>query len=204
MREEATTLARFFLPQIAFYGITSLGIALLNSRRRFAAAAFAPVLNNVIVIAALSRSPTSSTATSPSTRRSATAGHAAARARDHGRIIAMTWSCGSRMRRAASTSDPGFAVAPSRGARGGPAVGLDRRLRDREPDRAAGRAHPRDRTGGRRSPRTSRVHLLPAPPRAPRGHAHHDVRPRARRASSGETTTPTATGSPSASGSSLW
>ena len=53
IREEATTLARFFLPQITFYGITSLGIALLNSRRRFAAAAFAPVLNNVIVIAAL-------------------------------------------------------------------------------------------------------------------------------------------------------
>ena len=53
MRQEATTLARFFLPQITFYGITSLGIALLNSRRRFAAAAFAPVLNNVIVIGAL-------------------------------------------------------------------------------------------------------------------------------------------------------
>jgi len=53
VRSEATTLARFFLPQIVFYGITSLGIALLNSRRRFAAAAFAPVLNNVIVIAAL-------------------------------------------------------------------------------------------------------------------------------------------------------
>ena len=53
VRSEATTLARFFLPQIVFYGITSLGIALLNSRRRFAAAAFAPVLNNLIVIAAL-------------------------------------------------------------------------------------------------------------------------------------------------------
>ena len=36
VRSEATTLARFFLPQIVFYGITSLGIALLNSRRRFA------------------------------------------------------------------------------------------------------------------------------------------------------------------------
>src|SRR4030095_961010 len=53
IREEATTLARFFLPQITFYGITSLGIALLNSRRRFAAAAFAAVLHHVIVIAAL-------------------------------------------------------------------------------------------------------------------------------------------------------
>ncbi len=53
IRSEATTLARFLLPQITFYGITSLGIALLNSRRRFAAAAFAPVLNNIIVIGAL-------------------------------------------------------------------------------------------------------------------------------------------------------
>ena len=57
VRSEATTLARFFLPQIVFYGITSLGIALLNSRRRFAAAAFAPVLNNVIVIARPHRAP---------------------------------------------------------------------------------------------------------------------------------------------------
>ncbi len=53
IREEATTLARFFLPQIPFYGLTALGVALLNARRRFAAPAFAPVLNNLIVIAAL-------------------------------------------------------------------------------------------------------------------------------------------------------
>jgi putative peptidoglycan lipid II flippase len=43
-------LLRWFLPQILFYGLTAVGNALLNSRRRYAAAAFAPVLNNVMVI----------------------------------------------------------------------------------------------------------------------------------------------------------
>ncbi|MGI8663776.1 MAG: murein biosynthesis integral membrane protein MurJ [Acidimicrobiales bacterium] len=46
-------LLRFFLPQIFFYGLTALGTALLNARRRFAAPAFAPVLNNLVVIAVL-------------------------------------------------------------------------------------------------------------------------------------------------------
>jgi putative peptidoglycan lipid II flippase len=46
-------LLRWFLPQILFYGLTALGTALLNARRRFAAPAFAPVLNNVVVIVVL-------------------------------------------------------------------------------------------------------------------------------------------------------
>lgn len=46
----ATTLLRLFMPQIFFYGLTALLTAMLNARRRFAAAAFAPALNNVIVI----------------------------------------------------------------------------------------------------------------------------------------------------------
>jgi len=42
------------LPQIFFYGITTLVTAMLHARRRFAAPAFAPVLTNVIIsIAAL-------------------------------------------------------------------------------------------------------------------------------------------------------
>jgi len=49
----AVPLLRLFLPQILFYGLTALGTALLNSRRRFAVPAFAPVLNNVIVIAVM-------------------------------------------------------------------------------------------------------------------------------------------------------
>ncbi len=39
-----------FVPQMIFYGFTALATALLNAHRRFAAAAFAPVLNNVVVI----------------------------------------------------------------------------------------------------------------------------------------------------------
>ncbi|CAB4640663.1 unannotated protein [freshwater metagenome] len=39
-----------FAPQILFYGLTSLGTSLLNARRSFAVPAFAPVLNNIVVI----------------------------------------------------------------------------------------------------------------------------------------------------------
>jgi putative peptidoglycan lipid II flippase len=49
----AVLLLWLFLPQIVFYGLTAVWTAMLNARRRFAAAAFAPVLNNVVVIAAL-------------------------------------------------------------------------------------------------------------------------------------------------------
>jgi putative peptidoglycan lipid II flippase len=49
----ATDLLRWFMPQMFFYGVTALATAMLNARRRFAAAAFAPVLNNIVVIVAL-------------------------------------------------------------------------------------------------------------------------------------------------------
>jgi putative peptidoglycan lipid II flippase len=49
----AVRLLWLFLPQMVFYGLTAVGTALLNARRRFAAAAFAPVINNVVVIGAL-------------------------------------------------------------------------------------------------------------------------------------------------------
>ena len=39
------------MPQMLFYGVVTLATAMLNARRRFLAAAFAPVLNNVVVIA---------------------------------------------------------------------------------------------------------------------------------------------------------
>jgi putative peptidoglycan lipid II flippase len=48
-----TVLVLCFVPQMVFYGFTTLASALLNARRRFVAAAFAPVLNNVVVIVAL-------------------------------------------------------------------------------------------------------------------------------------------------------
>jgi putative peptidoglycan lipid II flippase len=48
-----TVFTLWFLPQMLFYGFTALATALLNAHRRFVAAAFAPVVNNVIVIAIL-------------------------------------------------------------------------------------------------------------------------------------------------------
>lgn len=46
----ATTLAKLILPQIAFFGIGAMAGAILNTRDRFAAPMWAPVLNNLVVI----------------------------------------------------------------------------------------------------------------------------------------------------------
>lgn len=49
----ATTLLRWFAPQVAMYGIVSITTALLRAHHRFAAPMFAPILNNVVVIGVL-------------------------------------------------------------------------------------------------------------------------------------------------------
>jgi putative peptidoglycan lipid II flippase len=51
VRAQAVTFARWFLPQLVFYGLTAVIGAVLNSRGRFGAPTFVPVLNNVVVIA---------------------------------------------------------------------------------------------------------------------------------------------------------
>jgi putative peptidoglycan lipid II flippase len=51
VREYATFFLRWFMPQIVFYGVGAIAIGLLQAHRRFAAPMFAPILNNVIVIA---------------------------------------------------------------------------------------------------------------------------------------------------------
>ena len=56
-RAAGTALARVFLIQIFFYGFTALATALLNAHRRFFAAAWAPVLSNVVIIASLAMVP---------------------------------------------------------------------------------------------------------------------------------------------------
>jgi putative peptidoglycan lipid II flippase len=43
--------AYFFIPQIFFYGVTSLAGAVLNARGHFAAPMWTPVVNNIVVIA---------------------------------------------------------------------------------------------------------------------------------------------------------
>jgi putative peptidoglycan lipid II flippase len=52
-RQVATSMLRLLMPQMFFYGLTAMATALLNARRKFAAPAFAPVLNNLVVIAVL-------------------------------------------------------------------------------------------------------------------------------------------------------
>jgi putative peptidoglycan lipid II flippase len=52
-RQVATTFLRWFVIQIAAYGLFALGAALLNTRRRFVAVAWAPIVNNVVCIAIL-------------------------------------------------------------------------------------------------------------------------------------------------------
>jgi putative peptidoglycan lipid II flippase len=56
-RSAGTAPARVFLIQVFFYGFTALATALLNAHRRFFAAAWAPVLSNVVIIASLALVP---------------------------------------------------------------------------------------------------------------------------------------------------
>ncbi|MFC7327958.1 murein biosynthesis integral membrane protein MurJ [Marinactinospora rubrisoli] len=48
--EVAVTLARFLLAQIFFIGVSGIASAMLNSRNRFGAPMWAPVLNNIAII----------------------------------------------------------------------------------------------------------------------------------------------------------
>jgi putative peptidoglycan lipid II flippase len=52
-RALATSLLRYFAPQVFFLGAIVVSTALLNARRHFTAPAFSPVVNNLIGIAAL-------------------------------------------------------------------------------------------------------------------------------------------------------
>ncbi|TDC43885.1 murein biosynthesis integral membrane protein MurJ [Actinomadura sp. KC345] len=50
-RTVAVLFARFFLPQLFFYGVGAFAGAILNTRGSFGAPMWAPVLNNIVVIA---------------------------------------------------------------------------------------------------------------------------------------------------------
>jgi len=52
-RRVATNLLRMFAPQVAFYGFISVATGVLQARRRFGPPMFAPILNNLTVIAML-------------------------------------------------------------------------------------------------------------------------------------------------------
>lgn len=57
-RDVGTTLLRFFMPQVLFYGLVTVVTALLHARRSFLAPAYAPVLNNLVVSAMFVALPT--------------------------------------------------------------------------------------------------------------------------------------------------
>jgi putative peptidoglycan lipid II flippase len=50
-RDLITTLSYLLLPMIFFYGMAALFAAVLNTRGHFAMPTFAPIFNNLIVIA---------------------------------------------------------------------------------------------------------------------------------------------------------
>ena len=52
-RNTGTVLTRLFVVQIFFYGITAIASAILNSKRKFFAAAWTPVMANVVTILTL-------------------------------------------------------------------------------------------------------------------------------------------------------
>jgi putative peptidoglycan lipid II flippase len=62
LRQAGTTLTRIFLVQILFYGLAGVANAFLNSRRRFFAAAWSPIVANLVIIATLLSLPDPGTA----------------------------------------------------------------------------------------------------------------------------------------------
>ena len=52
-RAVATTLLRWFVPQVFFYGLIALATALLNTRRKFGAPAWVPIANNLVSVGVL-------------------------------------------------------------------------------------------------------------------------------------------------------
>ena len=67
--EAGTLLTRIFLVQIFFYGLNAIGAAVLNARRKFFAAAWAPALSNMVIIGSLLLVPATVNHQIPATRR---------------------------------------------------------------------------------------------------------------------------------------
>ena len=191
-RGAATALARIFLVQILFYGISALANSLLQARRRFFAAAWAPVLSNVVVIAALLLVPGTVDGRQPqladvlSSRRAPVdprprrdARHRGDGARRHPGA-----ACGRR-----PPAVPAGVAAPG-GAPAAEALVVDARLRRRQPARDHRGAEPR--RAREHDPRRLHegVHLLRAPTRPAGDVDRHHVHARDGRARCAITTGP--------------
>ena len=175
-RQVATGFLRWFVIQIAAYGLFALAAALLNTRRRFVAVAWAPIVNNIVCIGILSGSG-SGPATAP--RWPAWRTH-----RSQLILLGLGTSLGVVLQGVALDPEPAqrrpraaaleLEPARRRAARRDPAGRLDVRLRPGQPDRALRRDHPR-RQRGRARPGVLvhlRLRLLPAALRHRRGDRH--------------------------------
>ena len=164
-RAVGTTLARIFLVQIFFYGLDWRSAPRsCNSRRRFFAAAWSPILPNVVIIATLLSLPDAGSAdwtlddVLNDDRLRWTLGLGATLG-----IASMAIVLVPAMLRRRPPVPAGRRLPPPGGAPAASAVGVDARLRRRQPGGADRRAQPRRPGSRRRRPPTRRLHVLRAP-----------------------------------------
>ncbi len=175
-RAVATTLLRWFVIQIAAYGIFALATALLNTQRRFVAVAWAPIVNNLVCIGVLvwfgvltGRGASLATLEhQPRRRRPARTRHIARRG-------AAVRRAGAEPARGGAQGAP-LALGPPRrrAAHGGPPQRVDLRLRGGQPGGPV-RGHPPRRHRRWRRPGLLlhlRLRLLPDALRHRRRHDH--------------------------------
>ena len=144
-------LLRWFVIQIAAYGFFALAAALLNTRRRFVAVAWAPIVNNVVCIGVLVWFGCGPARQRDAGQRRAPPGPARpARPRHLARRGAPGASPSSPACGVADLGLTPLALGPPRrrAAHGDPAQRLDLRVRGGQPDRAV-RRHPAGRHGRR-------------------------------------------------------
>ena len=143
-QEVATTLVRLFMPQMLFYGFIALATAVLHAHRRFAAAAFAPILNNIVVIAIFVSLPR--LVDGPITLERVRGDNALLLTLGLGTtagIVAVALVLVPALVLAGVHLHRALRLAPPRRHHDGAPVGVDRRIRDREPDRALDRPRAR-------------------------------------------------------------
>ena len=161
-----TSLLRMFSPQVFLLGTIVVSTALLNARRRFAAAAFSPVANNLIAIAAIL-----------ATRAVATNLNVGPFRHEHKAllILGLGTTLGylvqllvqlPAMRRAGIRIWPDLEPAPSRRPEGGRPVGLARRSGRHQPDLPQPHPRPCGSHGGGRHGVHDGISVLPAALRA--------------------------------------
>ena len=185
-----TQFAYIFLVQILFYGLFAMWAAALNAKRHFFAAAWTPILANLVIVASLLLANAQlgddedgfiEALTSPAFRTTLAVGATIGIAVQ---ALSLYPALGARGHPAAL---PSSVAAPCRSDRL-PVVGLDVRLRAVQRHRRPDRDQPRGTREWRCQRLRARLRVLPAPPHAAGRVHHHHVRTRSRR--SGEASRP--------------